>query len=360
MNRLLEVRKLGQQIWLDNLSRSLLREGHLARLVREDGVAGVTTNPAIFEKAISGGKYYETDLAALKAQDLDAEARYEALVIPDVQAACDALHATWTEAGGDAGYVSLEVSPALAHDEDGTVAAAHRLHAAVARENLLIKVPATPAGVRAVERLIAAGISVNVTLLFSLAHVEAVAAAYVRGLQARVAAGQPVDRIFSVASLFLSRVDTLVDGWLEENGKPEALALRGGSAVAMARRAYQLYCERYDESPQFAALRDQGARPQFMLWASTGTKNPAYSDLLYVEPLIGPDTVNTLPDATLAALIDHGQVAARLDEDLDAAVAQYEALAGFGIDMTEAGETLQAAGVKQFEEAFAKLLAVTA
>ncbi|QID18265.1 transaldolase [Nitrogeniibacter mangrovi] len=360
MNRLLEVRKQGQQIWLDNLSRSLIRDGHLARLVEEDGVAGVTTNPAIFEKAIGGGQYYEGDLARLKTQDLSAEARYEALVIPDVQAACDVLRPTWVDSGGEAGYVSLEVSPDLAHDEDATVAAAHRLHAAVARDNVLIKVPATPAGVRAVERLIADGISVNVTLMFSLAHVDAVASAYVRGLQQRAGAGKDISKVFSVASLFLSRVDTLVDGWLEENGKPEALALRGRSAVAMAKRAYQMYCERYDEDPVFAALRDKGGRPQYMLWASTGTKNPAYSDLLYVEPLIGPETVNTLPDATLAALLDHGQVAARLDEDLDAAVAQYEALAAFNIDMTEAGETLQAAGVKQFEDAFAKLLAVTA
>ncbi len=360
MNRLLEVRKQGQQIWLDNLSRSLIKEGHLARMVHDDGVAGVTTNPAIFEKAISSGKYYEEDLARLKQQDMSAEARYEALVIPDVQAACDVLHDTWTESAGDAGYVSLEVSPALAHDEEATVAAAHRLHAAVARDNLLIKVPATPAGIRAVERLIADGISVNVTLLFSLAHVEAVASAYVRGLQKRADAGHALGGVFSVASLFLSRVDTLVDGWLDDNGHAEARALRGQSAVAMAKRAYQMYCERYDEDPTFAALREQGARPQYMLWASTGTKNPDYSDLLYVEPLIGPDTVNTLPDATLAALIDHGRVAARLDEDLDAAVAQYEALAGFMIDMTAVGEMLQTAGVEQFETAFAKLLAVTA
>ena len=360
MNRLLEVRKLGQQIWLDNLSRSLIQEGHLARLVREDGVAGVTTNPAIFEKAIGGGQYYEDDLASLKAQDLSAEQRYEALVIPDVQAACDVLRDTWLESKGEAGYVSLEVSPALAHDEDGTISAAHRLREAVARDNLLIKVPATPAGVRAVERLIAEGISVNVTLMFSLAHVEAVASAYCRGLEQRVEAGEPVEGIYSVASVFLSRVDTLVDKQLDALCQTDALALRGLSAVAMARRAYQMYCERYDEDAQFAALRERGARPQYMLWASTGTKNPAYSDLLYVEPVMGPETINTVPDATLAALIDHGRVAARIDEDLDAASAQYEALAGYGIDMTAVGEQLQAEGLSQFETAFAKLLAVTA
>ena len=244
MNRLLEVRKLGQQIWLDNLSRSLIRDGHLARFVQENGVAGVTTNPAIFQKAIAGGRYYGDDLARLKAEPITAESRYEQLVIPDVQAACDLLHATWSDAKGEAGYVSLEVSPALAHDEDGTVAAAHRLHAEVARDNLLIKVPATPAGVRAIERLITDGISVNVTLLFSLAQTDAVAAAYVRGLSARAAAGKPVTGVFSVASLFLSRVDTLVDSRLDEMDEA-ARELRGGSAVAMARLAYQAYRNRF-------------------------------------------------------------------------------------------------------------------
>ena len=358
MNRLLEVRKLGQQIWLDNLSRSLIRDGHLARFVNDDGVAGVTTNPAIFQKAIADGRYYETDLAALKARDLSAEARYEALVIPDVQAACDVLRPTWQAAGGDAGYVSLEVSPALAHDEDGTVAAAHRLHAAVARDNVLIKVPATAAGVRAVERLIADGISVNVTLMFSLAHVDAVAGAYVRGLQRRADAGKDVGSVFSVASLFLSRVDTLVDGRLDAIGG-DALALRGRSANATAKQAYAAYRARF-HGPEFADLKARGARPQYMLWASTGTKNPAYSDLLYVEPLIGAETVNTLPDATLDALIDHGTVAATLTDGLADATAHYAALAALGIDMDAVGESLQVAGLGQFEEAFGKLLAVTA
>ncbi|TVO59778.1 transaldolase [Denitromonas halophila] len=358
MNRLLEVRKLGQQIWLDNLSRSLIRDGHLARFVQENGVAGVTTNPAIFQKAIAGGRYYEDDLARLKAEPITAEARYEQLVIPDVQAACDLLHATWSDAKGEAGYVSLEVSPALAHDEDGTVAAAHRLHAAVARDNVLIKVPATPAGVRAIERLIADGISINVTLLFSLAQTDAVAAAYVRGLNTRAAAGKPVTGVFSVASLFLSRVDTLVDSRLDALDD-SARELRGGTAVAMARLAYQAYCNRFD-SDEFAALRAQGARPQYLLWASTGTKNAAYSDLLYVEPLIGPDTVNTLPDATLAALLDHGRVERTVDSNVVGAQAQFSGLARRGLDMTAIGEELQTAGLAQFETAFAELLAATA
>ncbi|MBT0963568.1 transaldolase [Denitromonas iodatirespirans] len=358
MDHLLETRFLGQQIWLDNLSRSLIRDGHLAEFIQEHGITGVTTNPAIFQKAIAAGRYYEDDLARLKAEPLDAEARYEQLVIPDVQAACDLLRATWADAKGEAGYVSLEVSPALAHDEDGTVAAAHRLHAAVARDNVLIKVPATAAGVRAIERLIADGISVNVTLMFSLAHVEAVAAAYVRGLETRAAAGQSVSGIFSVASLFLSRVDTLVDGQLDAM-TDAARELRGGTAVAMARLAYQAYRNRF-HGEAFAALRAQGARPQYMLWASTGTKNPAYSDLLYVEPLIGPETVNTLPDATLTALLDHGRIQHTLETNVVGAQAQFAGVAHLGLDMTAIGEELQRAGLAQFESAFAELLAVTA
>ena len=358
MNPLLEVRKLGQQIWLDNLSRTLLQEGHLARLVEDDGLAGVTTNPSIFHKAIAGGRYYEEDLARLKAQNLSAEARYEALVIPDVQKACDLLRPTWERAGGEAGYVSLEVSPALAHDTAATVVAGRHLHQAVDRDNLLIKVPATTAGLAAIEELIGAGISVNVTLMFSLTHVDAVASAYLRGLEHLLAGGGDPRKVYSVASLFLSRVDTLVDRRLDELGG-EAQALRGKSALALARLAYAAYCERF-HGPAFARLRDRGARPQYMLWASTGTKNPAYSDLLYVEPLIGPETVNTVPDATLAALRDHGRVALTLEQDLPGATAQFAALAKLGLDMEKIGETLQGDGLVQFETAFSELLQLTA
>lgn len=355
MTTLLEIRQLGQQIWLDNLTRTLLAEGGLQTLVN-DGVCGVTTNPAIFQKAIAGGRYYEDDLARLKTQPLTAEARYEALVIPDVQRACEILAPVWTASGGSAGYVSLEVSPALAHDAAGTVRAGLRLHRAVGKENLLIKVPATPAGLEAISQLIAAGISVNVTLMFSLAHVDAVAEAYLSGLRSLVAAGGDPGRVFSVASLFLSRVDTLVDKALQPKG-PDCKLLEGKTAVALARLAYQRYRERFG-GPGFADLQRQGARPQFMLWASTGTKNPAYSDLLYVEPLIGPDTVNTLPDATLTALLDHGQAANTLDLEVDAAQAQFVALAEAGINLTEAGESLQADGLAQFAQAFDQLLAL--
>ncbi|MCK2126428.1 transaldolase [Thauera aromatica] len=358
MNPLLQVRQHGQQIWLDNLSRTLLNDGHLARLITEDGIAGVTTNPAIFHKAIADGRYYESDLDALREQPLDAEGRYEALVLPDVRRACDLLLPLHEDSHGDAGYVSLEVSPVLAHDADATFAAGMRLSATIDRPNLLIKVPATAAGVEAVERLIGAGVSVNVTLMFSLAHVDAVADAYLRGLERLRRAGGELAPVRSVASLFLSRVDTLIDKQLEETGGT-ALELRGRTAVAMARLAYQRYRERF-HGAGFEALRAAGARPQSLLWASTGTKNPAYSDLLYVEPLIGAETVNTLPDATLAALRDHGRIAPTLESGTEAAAAHYAALRALGIDLNTAGERLQREGLAQFEQAFAALLELTA
>lgn len=358
MNPLLQARAEGQQIWLDNLSRTLLNDGHLARMIAEDGIAGVTTNPSIFHKAIADGRYYEDDLAAFKSRALDAEARYEQLVIPDVQRACDLLRPTFEDSGGNAGYVSLEVSPALAHDRAATVAAGLRLRDAVARDNVLIKVPATPAGLEAIEQLIGHGVSVNVTLMFSLAHVDGVAQAYLRGLKRLGDAGGDVSRVMSVASLFLSRVDTLVDNALEKFGG-DVITLRGKSAVALAKLAYQRYLERF-HGAEFKAFKAAGARPQYMLWASTGTKNPSYSDLLYVEPLVGPETVNTLPDATLTALRDHGQVSRSIEHDAAGARAQFAALEAFGIDMEAAGQQLQQEGLTQFEKAFSDLLKLTA
>ena len=357
MNPLLQVRSLGQQIWLDNLSRALL-DGELARFISEDGIAGITTNPAIFQKAIASGHDYEDDLARLKQQPITAEERYERLAIADVRRACDLLLPEFEQSCGNAGYVSLEVSPALAFDAEGTVAAGKRLHAQTGRSNLLIKVPATPAGLVAVERLIGEGINVNVTLLFSPAHAHAAADAYLRGLERLRAAGGALEQAMSVASIFLSRVDTLVDARLEALGG-EALALRGQAAVAVARLAYQAWRARF-HGPDFAALRAAGVRPQYLLWASTGTKNPAYSDLLYVEPLMGAETVTTLPDATLAALRDHGRVGETLTHGLGAAQTLISQLASHGIDLTEVGETLQDEGLKQFEQAFGKLLEQTA
>lgn len=358
MNPIQAARAAGQQIWLDNLSRALINSGELARFI-ELGVAGVTTNPAIFHKAIAEGQDYRPALAAMDAS-LGAEARYERLVVEDVQRACDVIRPVFEASQGDAGYVSLEVSPALADDEAGTVAAARRLRAAVARDNLLVKIPATAAGVRAIETLTAEGVSLNVTLMFSLAHVDAVAGAYQRGLDTLAAAGGDIARVRSVASVFLSRWDSLIDKQLDEIGTPEALALRGKAGVALARQAYQRYLARF-HGEGFAPLAAQGARPQSMLWASTGTKNPAYPDLMYVEPLIGPETVNTLPDATLAAFIDHGNVTGNtVAQDADAAAAHLAALAGLGLDLDALGERLQQDGLAQFATAFGKLLELTA
>ena len=358
MNPIQAARAAGQQIWLDNLSRALISSGELARFI-EMGVAGVTTNPAIFHKAIAEGQDYRPALAAMEAS-LGAEARYEGLVIEDVQRACDVIRPVFEASQGDAGYVSLEVSPALADDEAGTVAAARRLRAAVARDNLLVKIPATAAGVRAIETLTAEGVSLNVTLMFSLAHVDAVAGAYQRGLEKLAAAGGDITRVRSVASVFLSRWDSLIDKQLDEIGTPEALALRGKAGVALARQAYQRYLARF-HGEGFAPLAAQGARPQSMLWASTGTKNAAYPDLMYVEPLIGPETVNTLPDATLAAFIDHGQVSGNtVAQGADAAAAHIVALAALGLDLDVLGERLQQDGLAQFATAFGKLLELTA
>ncbi len=359
MNPIQAARAAGQQVWLDNLSRSLIQSGELARHI-ESGVAGVTTNPAIFHKAIAEGPDYRPGLDAMNGENLSAEARYERLVIEDVQRACDVIRPVFDASNGDAGYVSLEVSPALADDEPGTVAAARRLRAAVARDNLLVKIPATAAGVRAIETLTGEGVSINVTLMFSLKHVDAVAGAYQRGLDTLAAAGGDVTRVRSVASVFLSRWDSLIDKQLEEIGTPEALALRGKAGVALARQAYQRYLARF-HGVGFAALAAKGARPQSMLWASTGTKNPAYSDLMYVEPLIGPETVNTLPDATLAAFADHGKVTpGSITADVEASAAHITALAALGLDMNVLGERLQADGLGQFAVAFGKLLELTA
>lgn len=354
VSSLRELRRLGQSVWLDNLSRELLRSGALARLIEEDGLSGITSNPTIFHKAISGGRHYDDDLARLKETDLDAERRYEALVIPDVQAACDLLRPVYEETGGDDGYVSLELSPALAHDEEASVRDAVRLRRAIARENALIKVPATPEGVRAFERLTAAGFGINVTLMFSLGHVEQVAQAYLRGLREWVQQGGDPRAVKSVASVFLSRVDTLVDRQLDERG---ASVARGRAAVSLAKLAYQRYRAIF-HGPAFEALAAAGARPQYLLWGSTGTKNPAYSDVLYVEPVIGPETVNTMPDATLAAFRDHGRPALTLEQGVDEARAHFDALLRAGIDPEAVGAMLQAEGVRLFEQSFSALLAL--
>ncbi|QKJ66651.1 transaldolase [Deefgea piscis] len=358
MSKIAAIKPFGQSIWLDNLSRGLIASGELAKILKEDAIAGVTSNPAIFYKSISSDPLYTGDLAELKKQDLTAEQRYEALVVPDIQATCDLTRSIYDQTKGVDGYVSLEVSPTLANDAQGTIDNAKRLWAEINRPNVMIKVPATPAGVIAFEELITSGINVNVTLMFNLTHVDNILTAYIRGLEARAAAGLPVDHVHAVASVFLSRVDSLIDPQLEAIGTPEALALRGKVALSFVKVSYQHYKKLFHGN-RFAALKALGAHPQRLLWASTGTKNKAYSDVMYVEELIGPETVNTVPDATLALFRDHGKAANTLDTNIDAAVANLVAVRQLGINYNLAGEQLQQEGLKQFDEAFVKLLELT-
>ena len=353
MSRIRRIADFGQQVWLDNLSRHLLESGQLKHWIDEDAIAGVTSNPAIFFNAISKDAHYQADLARLKTTEPDAERRFEKLVLPDIQAACDLLRPLYDASHGDKGYVSFEVSPTLAQDAAGTFAAAQRLWAEIGRPNAMIKIPATKAGLIAIRDSIAAGININVTLMFSPQHLDDVFDAYLAGLTARREAGQPVDHVRSVASFFLSRVDTLIDPQLPDS----AAHLRGQIAVASAKSAYATWQETFS-GPRFAALKAAGARPQSCLWASTGTKNPAYSDVLYVEQLIGPDTVNTVPDATLAKFADHGEAAATLTKDADVAKQQLAEFKALGFDLDALGEQLQTEGLKLFDEAFEKLIAL--
>ncbi len=344
----------GQAVWLDFIERDLLTGGGLERLVRDDGVRGVTSNPSIFQKAIEGGGAYDRAVRELLEADpqITTGALYEALAIDDIRGAADILRPLWSASGGGDGFVSLEVSPYLAADTDGTVAEAHRLWQAVDRPNLMIKVPATADGIPAIESLIGDGINVNATLMFSLADYEAVATAYLQGLER---APDPA-RVASVASFFVSRVDTKIDAALEAIGGERALALRGRAAIANAQLAYARFREVFHGAP-FAALRRAGARVQRPLWASTSTKNPAYPDVIYVEGLVGPETVNTLPVATLEAYRDHGSPQAMLTADVGAAEALITELAAVGIDLNAITDELQVEGVKAFADSFDQLLA---
>lgn len=345
--------EVGQSIWLDNLSRTLIHDDILKQYIDEDGVSGVTSNPSIFQKAIHSSPYYRDDL---RQSAESAERLYEQLVLQDLRMACDLLQPAHQASAGDDGWVSWEESPRLAKDEAATVAEARRLRGLVQRDNLLIKVPATTQGIAALRTLIGEGISVNVTLMFGLDHVRKVFAAYQQGLAHWVKQGGDPRKVKAVASLFLSRVDTLVDQHLEKIATPEALALRGRAAVAMAKVAYSVYQETF-HGEGFAELAKVGGRPQYLLWASTSTKNPAYSDLLYVEPLMGPETINTLPDETLNKLRDHGQIANRITEGMDAVRATMNQLESLGIDMDQVAAQLQEEGLAAFSKSFEEMLA---
>jgi len=351
MTKLEALARLGQSIWYDNIRRSLLESGELAGLM-EKGVRGLTSNPSIFEKAIAGSSDYDEALEALAREGLSDTGIFEALAVEDIRWAADLLRPVYTRTEGADGYVSLEVSPTLAHETEDTIREAKRLFSLLDRPNVMIKVPATPAGIPAVRALIGAGVNVNVTLMFSLAHYDAVAEAYLSGLEELVAAGSDPSEVASVASFFVSRVDTAVDRELAAMGNESLL---GKIAIANAKVAYARFKETFS-GPRWEGLASRGARVQRPLWASTGTKNPHYSDTLYVDALIGPHTVNTVPPETLHAFLERGTLAPTLEEGVDEARAQLTRLTELGIDLPAITEQLQEEGVAAFSAAFEALL----
>ena len=345
----------GQSPWLDNLQRGYITSGQLAQL-RDGGVRGLTSNPTIFQKAISGSTHYDEQFRSLSGDAGAVIDDYWALVIHDIEAACDIFEPVFDESGGRDGFVSVEVDPGLAHDAAGTEGAARHLHEQIARRNLMVKIPATAAGVEPIRRMIAEGRNINVTLIFSLERYAEVIEAYLSGLEALAAdAAADLSTVASVASFFVSRVDTEVDRRLEALGTPAALELRGKAAVAQAKLAYQLFRDRFS-GPRWEALAARGARVQRPLWASTSTKNPAYPDTLYVDELIGPDTINTMPEATIEAFVDHGTLARRVDADLDEAQTVWDRLTDLGVDLSDVGDQLEREGVASFEKSFDELL----
>ena len=352
-SRLHELSEHGVSVWVDSLSREMLETGELARLMDEDAVVGVTSNPTIFEKALATGDWYDEQLRAELEHTDDTRAVFFALAIEDIKRACDLMRPVWDRTDGVDGYVSLEVDPDLAYDRDATLAQATELHARVDRPNLYVKIPATVPGLGAIEDSIAAGNSINVTLIFSLERHAAVAEAYVRGLERLVEAGGDPTHVASVASFFVSRVDTEADRRLAEAERDD---LQGRLAVDNAKLAYEHYLETFSGS-RWEALAARGARPQRCLWASTSTKNPAYRDVLYVEELIGPDTVNTMPFETIEAFQDHGESHETLTEGIADARALLEELAAAGVDYDDVTETLEREGVQKFSDSFASLLA---
>ncbi|MBI4640327.1 MAG: bifunctional transaldolase/phosoglucose isomerase, partial [Candidatus Tectomicrobia bacterium] len=363
-NPLVDVQKYGQSIWYDNIRRGLITSGELQSLIDQDGLQGVTSNPSIFEKAIAGSTDYNNALKALeRQQDMDAKTLYEQLAIGDIQDAADVMSPVYDKTTKRDGYVSLEVSPYLANDTAGTLEEARRLWKAVGRDNVLIKVPATPAGIPAIKQLISEGINVNVTLLFNIAAYEAVAEAYISGLEALVARGGDPSGIASVASFFISRIDSAIDGLVTARLKTAASAgeramlqnILGRVAIANGRLTYQRYKEIY-RGPRWQALAAKGAQTQRLLWASTSTKNPNYRDVVYVEELIGPDTVDTVPSATFDAFRDHGRPRASLEEHLEEAHDTMDLLEQVGISMKGVTDKLLDEGVKLFADAFDKLL----
>jgi len=352
MTKLHELANIGQSIWLDYIRRSLITSGELEQLIA-DGLRGMTSNPAIFQKAIANSDDYNAQLRELFAQkDLSTIDIYEAIAIKDIQDAADALRPVYDETDGLDGYISLEANPHLAYDAQGTIDEIKRLRAHVNRANVMYKVPATAEGLQAIENLLSEGVNINITLMFSMKHYEDVANAYINGLETFAAKGGDVSNVASVASFFISRVDVKLDAQFEEKGVSD---LMGTIGIANSKNVYQRFKEIFS-GERWQKLADKGARVQRPLWASTSTKNPEFSDVLYIENLIGPHTVNTLPPDTLQAFRDHGTVAHTVEDNLDEVRAQLEKLEKLGIDLLEVGEELQREGVDKFNKPFDSLL----
>ncbi len=361
MNRLEKLHDEGQSIWLDNIDRKMLHNGDLERRITEDALTGMTSNPTIFEKALAEGTDYDEQLSSAES-GLRSSELFELVETTDVQRACDLFAGVYSSTRGGDGYVSIEVSPGVANDVDQTVAEARRLWQAVDRPNVMVKVPGTVDGAKAVRQLISEGINVNITLLFAIDAHERVIDAYIAGLEDRVAAGSPIDHIFSVASFFVSRVDTEVDKRLDEmvkaanpTDRDRLKMLKGRAAVANAKLAYRLFTRRFSE-PGWKALEERGGRVQQPLWASTSVKNPAYRDVMYVEELIGAHTVNTMPPAVIDAFKDHGDVQATVDKRLGAAEGLLRELEAVGISMKDVTDKLLADGLASFQKSFDTLI----
>jgi len=363
-NPLIGLKELGQSVWLDNLSRKLINSGELKRLIDEDGLSGITSNPTIFQKAISGSPDYDASLRRMLDQGIkDEKELFLGLAFEDISAAADLLWPVYRATHGLDGFVSIEVSPDLAYETEATIGEAKRLFSAIGKRNILVKVPATKQGLPAIEQLIGEGVNVNITLLFSIERYEKVTEAYLKGLEKRVSKGQPIDEIASVASFFVSRVDTLTDKLLgthlssggSKDERDKIAGLLGKAAVANAKIAYKKYKQIFSGS-RFLALREKGGRLQRILWGSTGTKNPAYSDIKYVEELIGPDSINTMTEATIKAFRDHGQVRITIGDGLEEAERLFQELKSLGIDIHDVTEQLEREGVELFSDSFFSLL----
>jgi transaldolase len=359
---LFELLNYGQSVWYDNIARGLIKDGSIKKLIDESGVRGVTSNPTIFEKAISAGDDYDDQIKKLIGQNKTAEEVFAALAVTDIGNTADIFRPIYDESNGGDGFVSIEVSPTLANDTEGTIRDAHYFYEAINRPNVMIKIPATPEGLPAITEVIGSGINVNVTLIFSLDAYEDVANAYIAGLEKLDASGKPLDKVASVASFFVSRVDSLVDKLVDEKiaasdeaGKEQLASLKGKAGIANSKLAYERF-ERIFSTERFKKLAAKGAKPQRVLWASTSTKNPKYRDVMYVEELIGPETVNTMPPQTVIAFADHGKVARTVDKDVDQAHAAIDALEKAGVSMEKVTDQLLDEGVKSFADSFTKLL----